>query len=274
MIIACPSCFTRYKVPEASLGATGRMVKCKNCGHTWHQEPPDPVVQPQAGAAPQQQQQHPQQPQQPQQTQGWQQTTQQHSREGLGREDPWQNPQQQAPVAPPPQQRDETGPTGGVPALHTAGGKKTLPLWMGMAMGAGLTLLVLGVGVLVKDPLLRAMPAMASIISANDPTENLKTQQPNTQGLVVENIERDILEEGGFTTYVIAGNVTNTNMKLATVPNLDVSLLDEHGKLIDQWTVQPDAAELAPGESTSWTCYFYNPPLAKVSEYKVEFANN
>lgn len=142
-----------------------------------------------------------------------------------------------------------------------------------MAMGAGLTLVVLGIGLIIKDPLMRAMPAMAGIVSADDPTKKLEATQKNTRGLVVENVQRDILEEGGFTTYVISGNVTNTNMNQADVPNLKVSLLDERGNMIDQWRVQPKTGQLAPGESTSWVCYFYNPPLAKVSEYRVEFVN-
>jgi predicted Zn finger-like uncharacterized protein len=39
MIVTCPVCSTRYLVEARALGATGRLVRCANCAHTWHQAP-------------------------------------------------------------------------------------------------------------------------------------------------------------------------------------------------------------------------------------------
>ncbi len=40
MELNCPSCDTRYQVPDGAIGETGRRVSCSNCGHTWHARVP------------------------------------------------------------------------------------------------------------------------------------------------------------------------------------------------------------------------------------------
>ncbi len=49
MLLVCPSCNSRYVVPDAAIGADGRQVRCANCKHSWHQQP---VVQPAPPAPP------------------------------------------------------------------------------------------------------------------------------------------------------------------------------------------------------------------------------
>ncbi len=39
MIIRCFSCSTRYRIDPASLGVSGRRVRCTSCGHVWLELP-------------------------------------------------------------------------------------------------------------------------------------------------------------------------------------------------------------------------------------------
>ncbi len=53
MIIACPSCATRYVVPDSAIGVDGRTVRCAKCRQSWFQPGPEqPLPPPPAPPAP------------------------------------------------------------------------------------------------------------------------------------------------------------------------------------------------------------------------------
>jgi len=51
MIITCPSCQARYPVDAAAFAPSGRKVRCKKCGHVWHQLPQEGDAPPVASRA-------------------------------------------------------------------------------------------------------------------------------------------------------------------------------------------------------------------------------
>ncbi|MEM6617136.1 MAG: DUF3426 domain-containing protein [Pseudomonadota bacterium] len=50
MIIACPTCSTRYDIPADALGANGRKVKCAQCGNSWLATAEEPLSEPTASS--------------------------------------------------------------------------------------------------------------------------------------------------------------------------------------------------------------------------------
>lgn len=46
MLLVCPSCRTRYVVPDSAIGGAGRQVRCASCRHSWFQEGPASVAPP------------------------------------------------------------------------------------------------------------------------------------------------------------------------------------------------------------------------------------
>jgi hypothetical protein len=92
-------------------------------------------------------------------------------------------------------------------------------------------------------------------------------------GLTINNIHREVQEDDGFVTYIIKGQVTNTNPYQKEVPNLRIALLSAQGVALDAWRVQPQKRTLSPGESTDWICHFYNPPLNNIAKYQINFSN-
>jgi len=52
MQINCPTCAASYDVPDGAIGPSGRKVRCRACGTSWHEAPPAPAAVAPPGAMP------------------------------------------------------------------------------------------------------------------------------------------------------------------------------------------------------------------------------
>ena len=52
MIIGCPNCFSRFRVPDHALTPSGRKLRCGKCAHEWKVDANgEPLDRPEIGRA-------------------------------------------------------------------------------------------------------------------------------------------------------------------------------------------------------------------------------
>lgn len=141
---------------------------------------------------------------------------------------------------------------------------------------AVMLLTLLGGGIwLFKDHARQAFPNLENALNPLQSAHEIKTLEVRDTsaalGLVVGNVTRHIEEQDGFITYIVRGDITNTNNAEKRVPNLRVALLDGSGRQLDAWRVQPERRILEAGATTKWVCLFYDPPLDDINEFSITF---
>lgn len=214
MIVSCPSCTARFNVPDASLAAGPRKVKCGRCSHVWRvssamaaPEPARPARRPvlePAAAAPAA------------------------ARAPAGA--------RSAMLSPPPEP---------VRAVAAAGSRRrSRGLWIGWL----LLLLVVAGGAAA------GWFARGWIVDTWPPAERaydwLGIPLPRIE--IVERTERET-EEGGTSRLVVGGVLANHAEHELPVPPLVFTLYDARGEPVNQWREPPPVAVLSPGETVAFT---------------------
>jgi predicted Zn finger-like uncharacterized protein len=231
MILTCPECATRYEVDAANFPAEGRKVRCKKCGHAWHQTP------------------------------------EHHDADRAEIEETVFNPPEPEVREPEPEPEEETEPEpepewqAPAPEPATAATSRPRKAAMGaltVAGWAGLVVVILVIGwsaASFRSQIVGAWPQSASLFARLGMAVNMR-------GLDFTDIRHTNQTEDGQPVLVISGKLVNVSKKKLDVPPLRVTLSDANKHPLYDWSFEPSSNALAPGQSVAFHTRLSNPPSA------------
>lgn len=262
MILTCPSCSTRYRIKDGSIGPSGRSVKCAKCGHEW-------VEMPEGAAAPAPQAEAPPPPPPAEEPA----PPPPPAAEPAATEPEAPAPEPEAPEEPAPAAADaEEAPAEAEPEPEPEPAPRARPRpapaaraaaeaerrGVGAAAWIALLLVVGGLGAagyFYRTQIVEIWPPAAKLYQ----TLGSLVDKPQL-GLEIRNVESAREIQGGQVVLLIAGEVVNNSGENKPIPNLRVALGDENKIELYHWTVAATESELPPGGSTRFQSRLPNPP--------------
>ena len=213
MILSCPSCKTRYIVPDSAIGATGRRVRCANCRFSWVQDPPALDLETAASA------------------------------EQAAAEPPVPLPRAAAPRPEPPPPPSWTRPEEPLPEPESAPAheewepgrrprRNRARLWTIIAVIAAL-LMVAGVVAL-------------QVFGLPEPVKRIFLPVQNANALTINGTTERSRLASGQDLLILHGEITNTSDETQRVPQVRAELRDGQGRVVHSWSIAPPVRDLAP----------------------------
>lgn len=223
MILTCPACSTRFAVDEGALGPSGRRVRCGNCKHVWHQEPPE-IEDEEEGEEP--------------------------FPTLFGKVEPDEAP-------PPPTTGDEpyeppvrrARPPRGEPAPEPSRSRSG-PAWAALVL---VLAVVVGGGWAFRDDVVQAWPSARRIYDL----AGIAVEPPGT-GLELRKVIWKREQEGGVPVLLVEGDVANVSKEVRSVPKIRGALVSG-GKEVQHWEFAPAKVKLLPGETVHFRTALHNP---------------
>ncbi|MDB5591620.1 zinc-ribbon domain-containing protein [Enterovirga sp.] len=241
MIITCPSCASTYEIAADRIGSGGRKVRCAACRESWFTLP-----RPQDGAD-----------------------------QSPGAEDDRFGAEAAAPSPPTAFAGDrvlviEPEPHAIVPRALAARAKpvrrkkpgsgrgKPGQARIGRSVGmaaAMLLVLLLPPALLLRGPIVAALPGTATLFSALGLPVNLV-------GLDLAATTSTLDSENGAPVLIVGGEIVNPTGRTLAVPPLEMVIEGEAGDMLYAWSVQPPQGELAPKMRATFRARLASPPPA------------
>jgi predicted Zn finger-like uncharacterized protein len=244
MIISCPECAAKFLVDAAALGATGRMVRCGKCAHTWPETPPETVSDDVSATADDEAPAPSEPPPDPE-------IDDDEFPESDSPFDQDFEPGRDGDPASTGGEGYRTGIRAGVPALPRK--RKSIVARITWFL---LILLILGSaggGVFFQNQIIKAWPVakrlydMAGLI-----------QEPLGVGLNLVNVKFSQQSAKGA-GLLVQGEVENISDHVLDVPGLRATLFDKEKKAVQRWPFKAPLPRLLPGENVKFRTIIKNP---------------
>ncbi|MGB3337771.1 MAG: zinc-ribbon domain-containing protein [Devosia sp.] len=259
MIITCPHCQTKYQVTYEAIGSVGRKVQCAHCQQAWQQRPldkdDDTPEHKQAFAA--------------------------IAEDGL---DEAMSAEERAVAAEVErklklEQAQPAGPAGKVDAavirkrqkaftrrqtameaeLPLARLRRSLRIGGFVLLGA-----MMATAYFARTMVVERFPAMAGVYEAIG-------LGVNVVGLEFSNVSSLRTLRDGKEVLVVSAQIVGLTSEPVTVPSVVVTLIDEHGQGIYEWSVTPSVRDLMAGERSTFDTQLTLPP-GDASRVRLTFA--
>ncbi len=234
MILTCPECATRYFVGEDQVGATGRTVKCKACGHRWtaRAEPDlDLSITGDEGA--------------------------------IAVEPPTLKPEPAPLVELPGEELPKVFRAKAQSEKRVREAATTGIVWAGMTA----MLIVLGVGAVIgRDAVVNVWPKTASAFAAVG-------LDVNRIGLEIEDIRFEPALQDGHAALSVSGVIRNIRGEPVTAPPLQISLINKQDKRVMAKIAQAADPVIPAGETRHFAVVLLDPPKT-ASQIEVGFVTD
>lgn len=234
MILTCPECATRYFVGDDQVGASGRTVKCKACGHRWtaRAEPDlDLSVSGEEGA--------------------------------VAVEPPTLTPDPAPLVELPGEELPKVFRAKAQSERRVREAATTGIVWAGMTA----MLIVLGVGAVIgRETVVNIWPKSASAFAAVG-------LDVNSIGLDIEDIRFEPALQDGHAALSVSGVIRNIRGEPVTAPPLQISLINKQDKRVMAKIAQAADPVIPAGETRHFAVVLLDPPKT-ASQIEVGFVTD